>query len=31
VTGKTFRASAELRERFDAAPLEMLSVTVRAE
>jgi hypothetical protein len=30
VTGKTFQASAELRERFHAAPLEMLSVTVRA-
>jgi hypothetical protein len=28
VTGKTFAVSAELRERFDAAPLEMLSVTV---
>jgi hypothetical protein len=30
VAGKTFQASAELRERFEAAPLEMLSVTVRA-
>jgi len=31
VAGKTFSVSAELRERFDAAPLEMLSVTVRAD
>ena len=30
VSGKTFSVSAELRERFDAAPPEMLSVTVRA-
>ena len=31
VTGKDFASSAELQERFNAAPVEMLSATVRAE